>query len=285
MPLNTPSVPDPMQRAEAPRQLRLRYAGICTRCGKSLAKGQQALYDSSTKTVRCVVCEAGSQMAADVADRAGIAGGSAHKEYERRHFARQDRVKNRLGDILGGVVLAITDDPQTTRAWERGSIGEQKLADALAGIPNIKLLHDRRVPGTRANIDHIVVAPAGVFVVDAKYYKGKIQIRDIGGWFKTNKRLFVGSRDCSHLAENMGWQVEAVQRALTAAGFQTLPPITPVVCFIDGDWPLISPPEQYKGVRLEGMRSIKKQLVGASLLEPEMISRCHHALAAAFPPK
>jgi Nuclease-related domain len=285
MPLNTRSVPDPPQPGQALRLLRLRYAGICTRCGKSLAKGQQALYDSSAKTVRCVVCEVAAQIAADVVDRAGVAGRSAHEEYERRHFGRQDRVKSRLGDILGGVVLAITEDPQSTRSWERGSIGEQKLAEALAGVRDIMLLHDRRVPRTRANIDHIVVAPAGVFVVDAKFYKGKIQIRDIGGWFKTDNRLYVGSRDCSHLAENMGWQVEAVQRALTAAGFQPLPPITPVICFIDGDWPLIFPPEEYKGVRLEGMRSIKKQLAGTPVLEPQMIPRIHQVLAAAFPPK
>jgi hypothetical protein len=285
MPLNTLSFPDPMQPAEAPRQLRLRYAGTCTRCGKSLAKGQQALYDSSTKTVRCIVCEAAAQAAADIVDRAGIAGRSAHEEYERRHFAREDRVKSRLGDILGGVVLAITDDPQSTRSWERGSIGEQKLAEALAGVPNIKLLHDRRVPGTRGNIDHIVIAPAGVFVVDAKFYKGTIQIRDVGGFFKTDKRLCVGRRDCSHLAENMGWQVEAVQHALGAARLQPMPPITPVLCFIDGDWPLLFPPEEYKGVRLEGMRSIKKRLAGTLVLEPEMIPRIHHALAAAFPPK
>lgn len=42
------------------------------------------------------------------------------------------------------------------------------------------MLHDRRVPDTRGNIDHIIVAPAGVFVVDAKNHKGKIGIRDRG---------------------------------------------------------------------------------------------------------
>jgi hypothetical protein len=230
------------------------------------------------------VCEKPVQNAADVVDQAGTPGRSAHQEYKRRQLARQDRVKGRLGDILGGVVLAITDDPQSTRAWERGSIGEQKLAEVLAGVPDIKLLHDRRVPGTRGNIDHIVVAPAGIFVVDAKLYKGTIQIRDVGGFFKTDKRLYVGRRDCSRLAENMGWQVDAVQRALLAATIQPAPPVTPVLCFVDGEWPLFAPAE-YKGVRLEGMRSIKRLLVATAVLKPEVISRIHHALAKAFPPK
>jgi hypothetical protein len=283
MTLNTQADSGP-QPSESGRQMRLRYAGVCNRCGKSLAKGTEAIYESSTRTVRCILCELQASPPAKI-DDAGTAGASAHREYERRKLARQDRVKGRLGEMLGGVVLAITDEPQSTRAWERGSIGEQKLAQALAGLPDIKLLHDRRVPGTKGNIDHVIIAPAGVFVVDAKFYKGMIQIRDIGGFFKVDKRLYVGSRDCSHLADNMGWQVQAVQNALSAASFQQLPPVTPVLCFVDGDWPLLFAPDVYKGVRLEGMRSIKKQLIGTPLLEPEMISRIHHTLASAFPPK
>jgi hypothetical protein len=221
----------------------------------------------------------------EVTDDPGIAGRSANREYERRKSAREIRVKGRLGDTLGGVVLAITGEPQSTRAWVRGATGEQKLAEALAGVPGIELLHDRRVPHTRGNIDHIVVAPGGVFVVDAKHYKGLIQIRDVGGWFKTDKRLYVGGRDCSHLAENMGWQVEAVQRAIFAGGFEPIPPITPVLCFVDGDWPLLFPPEEYKGVRLEGIRSIKRLVAGIRVLESDVIVRVCHALALAFPPK
>jgi hypothetical protein len=264
--------------------LRLRYAGTCGRCGKSLAKGLDAFYDSATRTVRCIVCESPGVLEVDLVDDPGAAGGSAQREYERRHLARQTRVKGRLGEVLGGVVLAITSDPQSTRAWERGSIGEQKLAEALGDVPDIKVLHDRRVPGTRGNIDHIIVAPAGVFVVDAKLYKGLIQIRDVGGFFKTDKRLYVGRRDCSHLAENMRWQVQAVQLALQSAEVQAVP-ITPVLCFVEGEWPLLFPPEEYKGVRLEGKRSIKKLLSIGQGLQLEVLASTHHALAIAFPAK
>jgi hypothetical protein len=231
------------------------------------------------------VCEAPAPEVIDVVDDPGVAGQSGKREYERRKSARDARVKGRLGDILGGVVLAITDEPQSTRAWVRGATGEEKLAEALAGVPGIKLLHDRSVPHTKGNIDHIVVAPAGVFVVDAKHYKGLIEIRDVGGLFKTDKRLYVGGRDCSHLAENMGWQVEAVQRALAAGGCKPTPQITSVLCFVEGEWPLLFPPEEYKGVRLEGMRSIKKLIAEVRILEPEVVICIHHALANVFPPK
>lgn len=65
-------------------------------------------------------------------------------------------------------------------------------------MDGIRVLHDRRVPGTRGNIDHLVVAPAGIFVVDAKRYDGLIRVRDVGGLFKTNERLYVGRRALAH---------------------------------------------------------------------------------------
>lgn len=283
MTANSPAVPQLPHPAESERKLRLRYASKCSRCGKSLEKGEQAVYDSVSRAVRCIVCEVPDLLQA--VDDSGVAGQSAHREFERRRVARQVRVKGRLGDTLGGAVLAITDDPQSTRAWERGSIGEQKLAEALADVPEIRLLHDRRVAGTKGNLDHIVVSPAGVFVIDAKLYKGSIQIRDVGGLFKSDQRLYVGKRDCSHLAVNMGWQVDAVQRALAEAGFQPIPPITPVLCFVEGEWPLLFPAEEYQSVRLEGKRSIKKLISGVQVLEPGTIARVHHVLAIAFPPK
>lgn len=68
--------------------------------------------------------------------------------------------------VIGAVVLAIANDPQSTRAWSRGAAGEEKLAIALVDLPQVRLLHDRRVPGSRGNIDHIAIAPGGVSLVE-----------------------------------------------------------------------------------------------------------------------
>jgi hypothetical protein len=131
----------------------------------------------------------------------------------------------------------------------------------------------------------LLVAPAGVFVVDAKLYRGLIQVRDVGGLFKSDKRLFVGSRDCSHLAQNMSWQVEAVVKAIATARLEPMPPVIPVLCFVDGEWPLLWPPEEFLGVRLEGKNSIKKILTAPQILDSNAIARAHHVLAIAFPAK
>lgn len=265
------------------RRLRLRYAAACVLCGRSLEEGCEALYQECTKTVRCIECKP-ENARADI--DTGSAGASAHREYERRRTAREARVKARFGNLIGGVALGLSGQPQSTRAWQRGSIGEQKLADALAGVDDVIVLHDRRVPRTRANIDHIVIAPAGIFVVDAKRYQGLIRIRDRGGLFRSDDRLYVGSRDCSALAANMDWQVSAVREALASAGPELSGfPVTAVLCFIDGEWPLLLPPESYQGVRLEGKRSIKKLVSGSRSLNREQIERIGRVLAIAFPSK
>lgn len=244
------------------------------------------MYERPTRSIRCVVCptDADATVEAPTFD-GGAAGGSARREYERRKGNRETRVKDKFGRRLGGVVLALTDDPQSTRAWATGARGEQKFAAALEGVDDLRVLHDRRVPKSQANIDHIVIAPAGVFVVDAKNYRGTIAIRNRGWFFRPDHRLYVGRRDCSALAAGLGWQVEAVVAALAAAGVDLLPPVVPVLCFIDGEWPLFSAPDEYAGVRLEGTGSFRKLIAKPELLDLPSIKRLARLLSAALPAK
>lgn len=38
------------------KRMRLRYAGVCRRCGTDLPARADAIYEKATKTVRCVDC-------------------------------------------------------------------------------------------------------------------------------------------------------------------------------------------------------------------------------------
>ena len=120
------------------------------------------------------------------------------------------------------------------------------------------MLHDRRIPGSRANIDHVVIGPAGVFVVDAKNYHGRIKIRDRGGFFRADLRLTIDGRDRSKLADGVLWQAEVVATTLEKAGIEGSLEVTPVLCFLNVEWPLLRPPSAFRGVRLESHRSIKR---------------------------
>ena len=216
---------DPTPGQEELRELRLRYAGVCVKCGTALPRGARALYHAASKTVRCVTCPGDAATEPPAPIDAGTAGASAQREHDRRAEKREAAVKGRFGNRLGGVIFALSDEPQSTRAWAQGARGEKELANALADVPGLRVLNDRRVPGTRGNIDHLLTAPAGIFVVDAKRYKGSLQIRDEGGFFRTDERLYVGGHDCSRLADNMGWQVQAVEALLQSVGRQA--PVTP----------------------------------------------------------
>lgn len=284
--MSTVPLPESSSPRSTERLLRLRFPGVCQNCRRQIGRGEPALYDSVTRAVRCTTeCHYPDEPATVEQDlERGVAGASAMREYERRRVARESRVKARAGNFLGGVLLAITDDPQSTRAWARGSAGEASLGKVLAGLPGVHVLHDRKVPGTRGNIDHVVVSPQGVFVIDAKRYQGLIRFRDVGGLFKREIRLYVGSRDCSSLAAKMEWQVAAVVAALTRAGFTPMPPVTPVLCFVGGEWPLFRPPESFHGVRLEGTRSIRKLFADAPLVDQGSALRIARILSTALPP-
>ena len=264
------------------RRLRLRFAGTCILCGAHLQEGSFALHHKATMTVRCIECpKAPGPRTID----GGAAGASAYREYERRKGAREERAKLFLGKTLGSIAVALSAEDPATVAWKRGAIGESKLAATLTEIPQARALHDRRVRGTRGNIDHIVVGPAGVFVVDAKLYRGVIRVRERGTPLKTDQRLYVGRRDCSRLAENMAWQVSAIQAVLASVGVEYASvPVQPVLCFVDGEWAFFTP-RSYKGVRLEGLRSIKELLTTGQALNLVAVDAVTGILSSAFPPK
>lgn len=268
---------------------RVRYDGACSRCGRSLVRGEPAVYERTSRSIRCIECPTAAEgpgqphSLPNAHIEAGVAGASARREFERRRAHREERVTGRFGQRLGRGLLAVTNDPQSTRAWERGAEGEELLAETLAGLNGIVALHDRRVPGTRGNIDHIVVAPTGVFVIDAKRYEGAIGIRARGPFLRREARLYVGGRDRSKLADGLAWQVEAVGRALKSAGIDEGVPVFAVLCFIGVQWPLLFPPRAFFGVLLERPRTLRARLTVGGPLPIGQVVATSATLAAAFP--
>jgi hypothetical protein len=104
------------------KQMRLRYAGACRVCRSSLPAGTEAIYESETKTVRCLECatEATETMSPDLeppcdvspAAESGVAGSSARREYERRKAKDEERLREKWGSF-GGLAVALSDEPGT----------------------------------------------------------------------------------------------------------------------------------------------------------------------------
>lgn len=152
-------------------------------------------------------------------DNAGGAGASARREYERRHANAHARAQDRYGRVLGSAVAAFTE-PASTRAWSQGADGENATAREFAGrgldlAHGVVVLHDRRIPGRgRANIDHLIVCPAGVIVVDTKSGRGRVEIVT-QGVFQRRELLLVGGRDRTGQLDMLERQIEHVRAALS----------------------------------------------------------------------
>lgn len=228
---------------------------------------------------------ADAELSGEVPLVAGTAGGSARREHERRVAKREARIRA-AHPRLGGLILAISDEPQSTTAWERGAVGEEKLARTLDGLVErgVRVLHDRRIPGSRANIDHMVVAPAGVFVVDAKRYKGRPHLRVEGGIVRARvEKLMVGSRDCSKLITGIQKQVNLVAAALTADRLTHLPPVRGMLCFVDADWPLFGGAFTTANIEVLWPKKIAEHALAAKALTADQVRTIHAALRAHFP--
>jgi hypothetical protein len=241
--------------------------------------------------MRCIECPADVPSPDKTAPPAtqsidpGVGGRSARERHELLVARREADLKSRWGERVGGWITKLGDEPQTTRAWAKGAVGEERLATILAELEGVRVLHDRRVPGKPWNIDHVVISLAGVFVVDAKNYGGEVRIKRRGSFFNPEDRLYVGRRDCTKAADGMNWQVDVVETVFRTAGVVPIPLVTPVLCFIGADWPLFGAASRFNDVRLESERSIKKLVTGSASLGEADVDRLHRLLAAALLPK
>ncbi|WP_456846871.1 nuclease-related domain-containing protein [Cellulomonas sp. P5_C6] len=215
---------------------------------------------------------------------AGVAGNSARREFERRSAARETRIRD-AHPRLGGLILAVSEQPQSTTAWARGAKGEEMLGRGLDSLADkgVRLLHDRRIPRSRANIDHFAVAPSGVYVIDAKRYAGRPTLQVAGGIIRPRtSRLVIGSRDGTKLVEGVLKQVGLVRDALAAAGHDDIP-ARGMLCFVDADWPLFGGSFQIDGVDVLWPRKAYERLTSPGALAPTIVDEIHRSLAEAFP--
>ena len=141
----------------------------------------------------------------------GTAGAGARREAEKRRSRREERTREAHPHI-GGLLFKLQAVPHSEKAWDTGATGEEVLGAHLASsCPEVVVLHDRRMPGSSANIDHIAVASSGVFVIDAKRYKGRIEVRRP---FLGDAALYINGRRKTQLVEGLRRQVEAVRERL-----------------------------------------------------------------------
>lgn len=232
----------------------------CGDCGRKLRRGADAVYDDLLAEVLCLDC-----VTLDTVYSLGTPGAGARREHIRRLERHQTRVRT-AHPRLGGLVLALADDPQHIRAWQTGAVGEEEFGRRLSGCsgPQLKVLHDRKLPRSSANIDHIAVTPQAVWILDAKRYKGKVATRGGGLFSSRAPTLYVGGRNQTKLVEGVTRQVETVRLLLaplaSELGMTAPPNVRGALVFINAEFGLLATPFAVDGVWVGWGKSIRKRL-------------------------
>jgi Nuclease-related domain len=270
----------------ASRMLNLRWPGVCVVCDSALPAGTRAWWDGATRTVTCAACRETTAEPSVIETKQaeldrGQPGASVAREYQRRKRNREARTRKDHPRI-GGLLLALRDPPQSESAFHSGELGEQAVAASLeqrtADGPAI-ILNDRRMPGGRGNIDHLAIAPTGVFVIDAKNIKGKVRVdKPLFGATK----LRIAGRNRTKLIDGLDRQVSVVRDALTASGHADVP-VQGVLCFTMADLPLFGTLKM-RGHLLHHRRALAKRLNASGPLQPPAIKALAHVLATALLP-
>lgn len=86
--------------------------------------------------------------------------------------------------------------------WLRAAAGEAATAQVLDDLPARRwaVWHDLRVPGSRANVDHLLLGPTGVWVVDTKTTRAPVR----AGW----RTVHLGDRLLD--TGPVGWEAQVV---------------------------------------------------------------------------
>jgi Nuclease-related domain len=130
----------------------------------------------------------------------------------------------RLALVLGGLVAVVAGwglrfrpSPNAV-AWRRGAAGERHTARLLAPLERHgwAILHDLAVPGSRANLDHLVIGPGGVFVIDSKQYRGRLKVDRFG-------RLWRGRYPLTPTLRTVSFEADHAAQTLPDPGVAVLP--------------------------------------------------------------
>jgi hypothetical protein len=86
------------------------------------------------------------------------------------------------GGVTGGLAtvawLVLGAPPEHIAKWGRGAAGERRTAKVLRPLirEGWTVAHD--VPLSRGNLDHVLVGPAGVFLLETKFRYGRVKLED-----------------------------------------------------------------------------------------------------------
>lgn len=84
------------------------------------------------------------------------------------------------GVAMGGLLavwVALRDDvPEKIQHWREGAEGERRTARVLGPLEREGWVVQHDLAGPKGNVDHLLVGPAGVFLLDTKRWFGDVTV-------------------------------------------------------------------------------------------------------------
>ncbi|MFF0429969.1 nuclease-related domain-containing protein [Streptomyces sp. NPDC004520] len=160
-----------------------------------------------------------------------------------------------VGALAAAAVLAYGIHQTYRRqrnSWASGADGEQATARLLAPLARsgYAVLHDRAIPGSKANLDHIVAGPAGVLLVDSKNWRSKkAQVTLTGGLLR------YGRYDQTKALRTVVWEAQQAAKALGV-------PVRPVLAVHGARIPAPRGRTELHGVTVIEAKKLRGMLTG-----------------------
>lgn len=125
----------------------------------------------------------------------------------------------RLG-VTAAVLAAIADtvyrarSTSTVPAWRRSSVAERRTEAQLKKLERsgYRTLHARAIPGSEAQIDHLVIGPTGVYAVDSEKWDKRLPVR-----VQMGKKLFHGPFDMKPRLTEARWEATQASELISKA--------------------------------------------------------------------
>lgn len=159
--------------------------------------------------------------------------------------------------------------------WERGAAGERRTAEVLAALEphGWRVLHDRRAPDG-GNVDHIVIGPLGIAVIDTKNWSHPVTITH-------DRRLVYSKYDMTADLDALEKLVEHV-RALVAAEGRKVAVRGYLV--LTGDADRTRESTDLGDLRVLGLERLGTRLSSSRKdLDPDLVEAVTATVAAALP--
>jgi hypothetical protein len=130
----------------------------------------------------------------------------------------------RLSLVVGGLAAMVAGWALRFRpssdavAWRQGAAGERRTARLLDPLERHgwAVLHDLAIPRSRANLDHLVIGPGGVFVIDSNQYRGRLQLDPTG-------RLWHGRSPLAPTLQAVSFEADQAAQVLPDPGVAVVP--------------------------------------------------------------